>query len=42
LVESSGEAGRILAAHNSNLRHDVRHRLASAEPDARTHAEARP
>jgi hypothetical protein len=34
LIESCGQTGRILAAHNSNLRHDVRHRLAKATLDA--------
>ena len=34
LIESCGQTVRILAAHNSNLRHDVRHRLAKATPIA--------
>jgi uncharacterized protein (TIGR02246 family) len=34
LIESCGRSGRILAAHNSNLRHDVRHRLAKRAADA--------
>lgn len=30
VIECRGQAGRILAAHNTNLRPDVRHRLAKA------------
>jgi uncharacterized protein (TIGR02246 family) len=34
LIECDGRTARILAAHNSNLRHDLRHRLAQAASGA--------
>ena len=36
LVENGGATGRILAAHNTNLRADARHRLSKPVPAARS------